>query len=450
MSETSDIAAGRLPPDAYARHFEDLHPPLERYEAKVAADRCFFCYDAPCMTACPTSIDIPLFIRQISTGNAVGAAKTILDSNIMGAMCARVCPTEQLCEEACVREAMEGKPVEIGRLQRHATDALFATGKQLYAAGPATGFRVAVVGGGPAGLSCAHALARIGHAVTLFEARDILGGLNEFGIAAYKATDGIAQTEVEYILGVGGIAVETGVRLGRDVQLGDLAGAFDAVFLGIGLGDTNALGLAGDDLVGSGDAVDYIAMIRQADDLATLPVGRRVVVIGGGMTAIDMASQIKRLGAEDVTIVYRRGASEMGASPYEQEVAQTSGVLIRHWAAPTAVLAADGRVAGVVFERTALQDGRLVGTGETYTLPCDQVFRAIGQTFVASDVGGGLELAAGRIKVDAEQRTSHPRVWAGGDCVAMDKDLTVVAVEHGKRAAQSIDRALRDGAARAA
>jgi dihydropyrimidine dehydrogenase (NAD+) subunit PreT len=443
MSDTG-ITAGRLPPDDYARNFADLHPPLERYEAKVAADRCFFCYDAPCMTACPTTIDIPLFIRQIATGNSVGAAKTILDSNIMGAMCARVCPTEQLCEEACVREAMEGKPVEIGRLQRHATDALFATGKQLYEAGPSTGTRVAVVGGGPAGLSCAHRLATLGHAVTLFEAQDKLGGLNEYGIAAYKATNEIAQCEVGYILGVGGIEVKTSQALGRDIHLGDLTRDYDAVFLGIGLAATNALGIADGGLAGVDDAVDYIATLRQAADLASLPVGRRVVVIGGGMTAIDIATQVKRLGAEEVTIVYRRGPADMGASPYEQEVAQTSGVTIRHWAMPKALAGAAGRVTGITFERTAMADGKLAGTGETYELACDQLFRAIGQAFVASDLEGGLiELERGRIRVDGAQRTSHPKIWAGGDCVGAGTDLTVVAVEHGKQAAHAIDSMLR-------
>ncbi|WP_293861280.1 NAD(P)-dependent oxidoreductase [uncultured Alsobacter sp.] len=443
MSDTG-ITAGRLPPDDYARNFADLHPPLDRYEAKVAADRCFFCYDAPCMTACPTTIDIPLFIRQIATGNATGAAKTILDSNIMGAMCARVCPTEQLCEEACVREALEGKPVEIGRLQRHATDALFATGKQLYQAGPSTGFRVAVVGGGPAGLSCAHRLATLGHTVTVFEAQKKLGGLNEYGIAAYKATNEIAQCEVGYILGVGGIEVKTGQALGRDIHLGDLARDYDAVFLGIGLAATNALGIADGGFAGVDDAVDYIAGLRQASDLSALPVGRRVVVIGGGMTAIDIATQVKRLGAEEVTIVYRRGPAEMGASPYEQEVAQTSGVTIRHWAMPKALVGANGRVTGIAFERTALADGKLTGTGETYELACDQLFRAIGQAFVASDLEDSLiELERGRIRVDGAQRTSHPKIWAGGDCVGSGSDLTVVAVEHGKQAALSIDSMLR-------
>ena len=443
MSDTG-ITAGRLPPDKYARNFADLHPPLDRYEAKVAADRCFFCYDAPCVTACPTTIDIPLFIRQIATGNATGAAQTILDSNIMGAMCARVCPTEQLCEEACVREALEGKPVEIGLLQRHATDALFATGKQLYKAGPSTGFRVAVVGGGPAGLSCAHRLATLGHAVTLFEAKDKLGGLNEYGIAAYKATNDIAQCEVGYILGVGGIEVRTGQALGRDIHLGDLAAEYDAVFLGVGLATTNALGIADGGLAGADDAVDYIAALRQANDLGSLSVGRRVVVIGGGMTAIDIATQVKRLGAEEVTIVYRRGAAEMGASPYEQQVAQTSGVTIRHWATPKALTGAGGRVTGIAFERTAMVDGRLAGTGETYDLSCDQLFRAIGQAFVASDLEGGLvELERGRIRVDGAQKTSHPKIWAGGDCVGSGSDLTVVAVEHGKQAALSIDSMLR-------
>jgi dihydropyrimidine dehydrogenase (NAD+) subunit PreT len=443
MSDTG-ITGSRLAADDYGRNFSDLHPPLARYEAKVAADRCFFCHDAPCMTACPTSIDIPLFIRQIATGNATGAARTILDSNIMGAMCARVCPTEQLCEEACVREALEGKPVEIGLLQRHATDALMATGRQVYRAGPPSGFRVAVVGGGPAGLSCAHRLATLGHAVTLFEAREKLGGLNEYGIAAYKATDGIAQAEVDYILGVGGITVKTGQRLGREIHLGDLVAGHDAVFLGIGLAATNALGVADDGLSGIDDAVDYIATLRQADDLAALPVGRRVVVIGGGMTAIDIATQVKRLGAEDVTIVYRRGPQEMGASAYEQEVAQTSGVTIRHWATPKAVSGEAGRLAAVTFERTALVGGQLAATGETYALACDQLFRAIGQSFVASDLGGDLvALERGRIRVDGAQRTSHPKVWAGGDCVAAGKDLTVVAVEHGKQAAISIDSTLR-------
>src|SRR4051812_19218662 len=251
---TPDIAPGRLTPDLYAENFSDLHPPFDRHEARIAAERCLFCYDAPCITACPTGIDIPLFIREIITGNTIGSAKTILDANIFGGMCARVCPTETLCEEACVRMAAEGKPVEIGNLQRYATDDLIGRGRQLYTRGAPTGRRVAVVGAGPAGLSCAHRLAVLGHEVVVFEARDKPGGLNEYGIAAYKSTEDFAQREVDYILGVGGIAIEYGKRLGRDMTLDGLKGEFDAVFLGMGLGDTNDLDLS-DDLEGVMDAV---------------------------------------------------------------------------------------------------------------------------------------------------------------------------------------------------
>jgi glutamate synthase (NADPH/NADH) small chain len=447
MSHAPDIASGRLPPEAYERHFGDLHPRLNQREARVAAERCLFCYDAPCVQACPTGIDIPLFIRQIATGNPTGAAKTILDANIMGGMCARVCPTETLCEEVCVREFAEGKPVEIGRLQRFATDALLASGRQLYRQGPATGHRIAVVGAGPAGLACAHKLATLGHEVVVLDAREKAGGLNEYGIAAYKTVNGFAQEEVDYILGVGGIELELGVRLGRDVTLAELRKDHAAVFLGMGLGGVNALGIDEGGLEGVMDAVAYIAALRQATDLATLPVGRRIVVIGGGMTAIDIASQTKRLGAEEVTIVYRRGLERMGASRFEQEVAQTDGVLIRPWLRPRRLIGAGGRLTAVELEYTAETAGKLVGTGETLILPCDQLFKAIGQAFVPMDLdgsGGLLELEGGRIVVDAQRRTSLEGVWAGGDCVFGGRDLTVAAVEDGKQAALSIDRHLHD------
>jgi glutamate synthase (NADPH/NADH) small chain len=422
--------------------FTDLHRPLGAHEAIVDAERCYFCYDAPCATACPTSIDIPLFIRQISTGNDLGAAQTILSQNIMGAMCARVCPTEQLCEEACVRNSpAEEQPVRIGLLQRHATDRLFADGRQLFAQGAATGKRVAVIGAGPAGLACAHALAVAGHAVTVFEAREKSGGLNEYGIAAYKAVGAIAQREVDYILGVGGIAVEHGKRLGRDITLDELRGEFDAVFLGMGLGGVNGLGLPGEDLAGVVDAVDFIARLRQSDNLGALEVGRHVVVIGGGMTAIDVAVQARLLGAEDVTIVYRRGEGEMKASPYEREVARTRDVRIKCWGRPARLLGEDGKVTGVEFEYTRDEGGKLVGTGEFFTLGADQVFKAVGQTFLRDETQA-LALEGGRIRVDATRATSLPGVFAGGDCIAGGQDLTVAAVEDGKVAARAIDRYL--------
>ncbi len=439
------IAAGRLSGEDYKRNFADLHPPLNAHEALVEADRCYFCYDAPCATACPTSIDIPMFIRQIATGNPLGSARTIFDQNILGGMCARVCPTETLCEEACVREEAEGKPVQIGRLQRYATDAAMAAGRQFYERAAPSGRKVAVVGAGPAGLACAHRLAMHGHAVTVLEAREKTGGLNEYGIAAYKAPDGFAQAEVDYVTAIGGIAIENGKRLGRDFALSDLTRDFDAVFLGMGLAGVNALHAEGEEVEGVENAVDYIAHLRQASDLSSLPVGRRVVVIGGGMTAIDAAVQARLLGAEEVTVCYRRGRDQMNASVFEQDLAASKGVTIRHWLQPKKVLADGGRVTGIELEYTSLSNGRLSGTGETVTLKADQVFKAIGQVFEAAVLNGSgasIALDGNRIKVDGEGRTSMPKVWAGGDCIAGGDDLTVSAVAQGRDAAESINRVL--------
>jgi dihydropyrimidine dehydrogenase (NAD+) subunit PreT len=438
---TDGIAAGRLSPQDYEKNFGDLHPPLDRHEALVAADRCYFCYDAPCMTACPTSIDIPLFIRQISTDNPIGAAKTIFDQNILGGMCARVCPTETLCEEACVREHAEGKPVEIGRLQRFATDLAMEHGKQFYTRASDTGKSVAVVGAGPAGLSAAHRLAMHGHSVTMFDARPKAGGLNEYGIATYKSTDDFAQSEVEYILSIGGITVKTGQKLGRDITIAELKETHDAVFLGIGLAGVNDLGVAGDEAAGADDAVTFIAGLRQAKALSSVAVGRKVVVIGGGMTAIDAAVQSKLLGAEQVTVAYRRDRASMNASTFEQDLAASHGVSLRFNLKPVRVVETGGKVTGIEMEYTAEIGGKLTGTGEKIIIAADQVLKAIGQTFVADGVGG-IALDKGRIQVDGECRTSLAGVWAGGDCVAAGEDLTVTAVAQGRDAAMSIHKAL--------
>ncbi len=445
----SGVTVGILDSQTLAANFSDLHPLLSRHEALVEAERCYFCYDAPCQQACPTSIDIPLFIREIAAENPLGAARTIFDQNIMGGMCARVCPTETLCQEACVREAAEGKPVRIGLLQRYATDAMMETGKNPYARAAPTGRRVAIVGAGPAGLSCAHALAVAGHQVVIFEQREKPAGLNEYGIDAYKTPDGFAQREADFILSIGGIEVKHGVALGRDVDLASLRRDYDAVFLSLGLAGVNKLGLTGEAALAHVlDAVDYIADLRQAEDLAVLPVGKRVVVIGGGMTAVDAAVQAKLLGAELVTIVYRRGKEHLKASGYEQELAQTHGVLIRTWARPVALEGAGDAVSAVVFERTREEDGELVGAGEAFRIEADMVFSAIGQLLTPSAFGGERALSGkgGRILVDEERRTSEPGVWAGGDCVYGGQDLTVAAVEDGKRAARSIDAALRSAA----
>ena len=400
------IVAGRLAPGQYAENFSDLHPPLDAHEALVEADRCYFCYDAPCMQACPTSIDIPLFIRQISTGNPLGAARTIFDQNILGGMCARVCPTETLCEEVCVREVAEGKPVKIGRLQRYATDAAMSQKKQFYKRAEPTGKKVAVVGAGPAGLAAAHRLATYGHDVVVFEAKPKAGGLNEYGIAAYKSTDDFAQAEVDYVTAIGGIRIEHGRALGRDLHLSSLTAAYDAVFLGLGLAGVNALRAEGEDAAGVDNAVEF----------------------------------------EEVTICYRRGKEHMNASDFEQELAAAKGVTIRHWLQPKRVVSEAGKVNGIELEYTALRDGKLVGTGETTFLPADQVFKAIGQGFDAAALNGSgpaLRLDGGRIAVDAEGRTSMTRVWAGGDCANDDReDLTVSSVAAGRDAAESIHRVL--------
>ncbi|MBP1846412.1 glutamate synthase (NADPH/NADH) small chain [Rhizobium petrolearium] len=439
------IGAGRLTPAEYESNFADLHPRFDRHEALVASDRCYFCYDAPCMTACPTSIDIPMFIRQISTGNPLGSAKTIFDQNILGGMCARVCPTETLCEEACVRNTAEDKPVEIGRLQRYATDIAMETGKQFYARKAPTGKTVAIVGAGPAGLAAAHRLAMHGHSVVILEAREKAGGLNEYGIATYKAVDDFASREVDYVTAIGGIEIRNGQMLGRDFSLADLTSKYDAVFLGMGLAGVNGLGIEGESLSGVEDAVDFIATLRQAKDKAEIPIGRRVVVLGGGMTAIDAAIQSKLLGAEEVTICYRRGKENMNASTYEQDLATANGVIIRHWLAPKTILGKDGKVAGIEVEYTAIRDGKLVGTGETGVIAADQIFKAIGQTFAASGLGA-LTMDKGKIAVDAEGRTSIEGVWAGGDCIGLGEDLTVSAVAQGRDAAESINRMLAAGA----
>ena len=442
----SNIRSGRLAKAEIDDNFADLHPPLSRSEALIAADRCYFCYDAPCTTACPTGIDIPGFIQKIRSDNIRGSAHTILRENIMGGMCARVCPTEELCEEACVRYTHEDKPVDIGLLQRYATDPIFEQGTQLFVRANESGKTVAVVGGGPAGLSCAHRLAMLGHNVVVLNKDSKPGGLNEYGIAAYKTVDNFAQQEVDYILSIGGIEVRNDVALGADFTLAGLRDEYDAVFIGFGLGSVNSLGIDNEAMPGVNNAIDYIADLRQAEDKSELPVGENVVVIGGGMTAIDIAVQSKRLGAGRVDIAYRRGPEQMGASEFEQELAQTSGVTIHHWSAPVGLIGDDAVVA-IKLEKTELgKDGKLKPTGETFVLDADVVFKAIGQKLDDDKLVeelDGLVLQRGKIVVDESHATSLDNVWAGGDCVVGGDDLTVSAVQHGKVAAIAIDKQLR-------
>ncbi|MCC4238652.1 NAD(P)-dependent oxidoreductase [Thalassospira povalilytica] len=427
--------------------FSDLHPPYSTLQAMAESNRCLYCYDAPCVTACPTSIDIPTFIRKISTGNPDGAAKTILSANIMGGTCARACPTEVLCEEACVRNVAEDTAVEIGSLQRFAVDHLMARDlPHPFKRAPETGKSIAVIGAGPAGLSCAHRAAMLGHNVTVFEAKAKPGGLNEYGLAAYKMTNDFAQREVEFLLGIGGIRIEYNKALGRDISIEALKDSYDAVFVGVGLGSTNNLGLKGEEFPGIDDAISFIEKLRQTEPKTDMPVGDKVIVIGGGNTAIDAAVQAKRLGAEEVTLVYRRGAEHMSATEFEQDLAKTNGVVVRYWAKPVAIKA-NGKLIGMEFEKTELDaSGKLVGTGETFEVRADQILKAIGQKIKTDDLAG-MEIAGGKIVVDENYQTTAPGVFAGGDCIKSGEDLTVQSVEDGKQAAIAIDAFLKSASA---
>ncbi len=405
-----------------AANFADAHPALNRAQAVVEATRCYFCYDAPCIEACPTGIDVPNFIRGVQTGNLAGAARTILEANIFGGACARVCPTEVLCEQACVRNAESGEPVAIGALQRVATDFQMAQGRQPFGRAAPTGKRVAVVGAGPAGLACAHELARHGHDVAVFDAKAKPAGLNEYGIAAYKMADEFAAREAAFVMSIGGISMHYGQHLGGGFLLEALRRDYAAVFLGLGQAGVNALGIEGEALPGVRDAVDFIAELRQAARKETVRVGRRVVVIGGGNTAIDAATQAKFLGAEEVTMLYRRGPEQMSATLEERKWARAQGVNIVFHAVPLRIEMAEEALAVVTADRKFI---------------ADMVLKAVGQTMI----GEGPMLEAGRIKVDAEYQTSLPGIFAGGDCIA-GLDLTVQAVQDGKLAARAINRFL--------
>ncbi len=426
-----------------AQFFDDLHKPLNGLMAIKEADHCIYCYDAPCIQACPTSIDIPTFIHQIRTGNVSGAAQTILSENIMGGTCARACPTEVLCEEACVHNGGDSKPVEIGLLQRYATDHLMAqSGPHPFSRAADSGRHIAVVGAGPAGLSFAHRAAMLGHKVSVYEAKSKLGGLNEYGLAAYKMVDDFAANEVAFLLGIGGIEIYYDKALGSSISLDDLQVKHDAVFIGIGLGDTNDLGLDGEDKPGISNAIDFIEQLRQTSDLSGIKLGNDIIIIGGGNTAIDAAVQAKKIGAQNVTLAYRRGEEQMGATGFEVELARKNGVMVRLWSKPVALQGKDA-VTAMTFENTELKDGKLIGTGDRYDIACDMVLKAIGQKIEADDLNG-LSTEWGKLQVTEAYETSIKGIFAGGDCIGSGEDLTVQAVQDGKLAAIAVDAWLQN------
>ena len=436
---TNGIVANRLPSEQVENNFVDLHPPLSEHEALIASDRCYFCYDAPCVTACPTEIDIPLFIRQIMTGTPQASGKTILTQNILGGMCARVCPTETLCEQACVREISEGKPVEIGRLQRYATDSIMELSHHPFERSAETGLKIAVIGAGPAGLSCAHRLAMHGHKVTILDKNNKAGGLNEYGIAAYKSVDNFAQKEIDWLLEIGGIEIKSNCVLNENIFIDELKAEYNAVFLGVGLAGVNELSVPGNDKNNVLDAVKFIENLRQKEDKASIPIGRKIVVIGGGMTAVDAAVQSKLLGADDVSIVYRRERAKMGASKFEQDLATSKGVRIIENASPVEI-SGNEAASSIKFAYTKSTNGILEIQSEEFELEVDQVFKAIGQNIDSSL--RDLKLKNGKIVIDEEGRTSITGLWAGGDCALGGEDLTVTAVAQGRDAADSINNKL--------
>ena len=448
------IQNNRLSEKDYVVNFSDIHPPFENKEAAlVEANRCIFCYDAPCTKSCPTSINIPKFIKQITTDNIKGSAHTIFVSNIFGGGCSRVCPVEKLCEGACVYNLLHEQPIEIAKLQRWSTQPAIENKWKLFErkvvssplgdGGGDGGIKVAIVGAGPAGLSCAHVLSREGVDVTVFEKESKGGGLMTYGIAAYKVTPQFCEEEVDFITSLGGIDIKYDHSLGKDITLSDLQKKYDAVYLGMGVGLANQLNIPGEELEGVKDAISFIYDIR-SKGYPNVPVGEKVVVIGMGMTAIDAATQAKRLGAKEVTMVYRRSEAEKNCTQVELDIAMLDGCKIQWLAAPVAISGVNGKVTSLVCDVMKLGASDFSGkpapirTGETITIECDMVIKATGQSpFIELIEQDGLENNKGKIVVKEKAATNIKGVFAGGDAVNGGKEV-VDAVQAGKDGAAAI------------
>ena len=438
------ITNNRLSTEQYEQNFADIHPPFETQDAAlVEANRCLFCYDAPCTKSCPTGIDVPKFIKQITTDNIKGSAHTIFSSNIMGAGCSKVCPVEKLCEGTCVFNLMDETPIHIARLQRYSTEIAMQKKWQLFDRKPFNGLRVAVVGAGPAGLSCAHVLSREGVDVTIYEKENKGGGLMTYGIAAYKVTPQFCEDEVNYITSIGGIEIKYNHTLGKDITLQELQQEFDAVYLAFGVGLARQLNIPGEDLEGVVDAINFIYELR-TNPYPALAVGNKVAVIGMGMTAIDAATQAKRLGAKEVTLVYRRTQEEMPCTQHELDIAKLDGCNIIWLASPKEIKGVDGKVSQIICDTMQLGEpdasGRRspVATGETIVLNVDMVIKAAGQMPFENLVNSNqFENKNGKLSVKEKTATNFKGVFAGGDCVNGGKEV-VDAVQAGKDGAAAI------------
>ncbi|MEO8406531.1 MAG: NAD(P)-dependent oxidoreductase [Chitinophagaceae bacterium] len=438
------IENNRLTNEQYAQNFSDIHPPFEnKTAAQVEANRCLFCYDAPCTKSCPTGIDVPKFIKQISTDNIKGSAHTIFISNIMGAGCSKVCPVEKLCEGACVYNLLEEEAIPIAKLQRYSTEQAMENKWKLFERKPSTGKKVAIVGAGPAGLSCAHVLSREGVDVTIYEKESKGGGLMTYGIAAYKVTPQFCEDEVNYITSIGGIDIKYNQELGKHISLDELQKNYDAVYLGIGVGVARQLDIPGEELDGVVDAIEFIYALRDKGYPA-IPVGDKVAVIGMGMTAIDAATQAKRLGAKEVTLVYRRTEAEKPCTDVELNIAKLDGCEIIWLAAPKEIKGINGKISKLICSVMKLGEpdasGRYspVDTGETFTLDVDMVIKAAGQVPFEELVNSlKLQHSKGKISINDNTSTNIAGVFAGGDAVNGGKEV-VDAAQAGKDGAAAI------------
>ncbi|HTA61353.1 MAG TPA: NAD(P)-dependent oxidoreductase [Bacteroidia bacterium] len=438
------IKNNRLSTEELVANFSDIHPPFEHAEGAILeANRCINCYDAPCTKSCPTSIDVPLFIKQISSGNIKGSARTIFSSNIMGGGCSKVCPVEKLCEGACVYNLREEEPISIAKLQRYSTGIAIHEKWKLFERKPSNGKKVAVVGAGPAGLACAHALSLQGIDVTVFEKEEKGGGLMTYGVAAYKVTPESCKEEVDYITSIGGIDIQYKKELGKDITLAELQKKYDAVFLGIGVGIARELSIPGEELEGVEDAISFIYNLR-TNDYSKISVGDKVAVIGMGMTAIDAATQSKRLGAKEVTMIYRRTENEKPCTDVELDLAKLDGCSFIWLAAPKEIIGENGKAKKLVCTKMKLGEpdasGRRapVDTGETFTIEVDMVIKAAGQIpFEELVAKADIKNNSGKISINKSAETNLKGVFAGGDAVNGGKEV-VDAVQAGKDAASGI------------
>jgi glutamate synthase (NADPH/NADH) small chain len=438
--------APKLTPEQYEKNFAEISPRMTPRQAAIEAARCLFCFDAPCTAACPTHIDVPAFIKKITTDNLGGSARVILEANILGHSCGRVCPTEVLCEGACVMHEKEEKPIEIGRLQRYAVDHVLDKNIHLFHAGAPNGRRLACIGSGPASLACAAELAKLGYQATIFDRNDLPGGLDTLGIAAYKLRAKDSLREVELVRGLG-VEFRQNETVGRDITFDQLERQFDAIFIGVGLGETWDLNLSGQNLDGVFGAMEFIEATK-VRSFADVNVGRRVVCIGAGNTAIDVVTAAKRLGAEIVHLIYRRGEQDMPAFRYEYDLAKLDGVLFHWHTQPVRILGDAGKVGAIEcvrtqFERAAgASRGELVNIpGSEFTLDVDMIVRAIGQKPVTEFLRtvSGITLGEnGTVAVNEHHQTGNAKYFAGGDCVNGGKEV-VDAVAEGMAAARGID-----------